>query len=347
MSEQCSEILKKIRKLTVDDSYTKLERCEIIKQLMNNENFATDLKKKFHKEYDIIIGTFGESEYIDKVARFIINNYISNGNWHLFNKSRFIDLLNNVEKYCSKGTFSYSENKFDIMKQEISDIHGIPTSSFVKSVAKIQKTAFDLSRVVYMNEETRVLLVCGRCRKQHHVLPKKALNPVFKCFSCFTKRNYSYLKNGNTDSSTYYSKILDGLFLGDINSILDEKFLNNCKIKAAVDLHGGTQKIRTIDRFGIETLTIKIDDNAHAKIEKYFDRIFGFIDKQFAAGKTVLVFCRAGVSRSATSVIGYLMEKSLATYDEVFKYVKSRRPKIYPNQGFIKQLKSLEDRLNE
>lgn len=52
----------------------------------------------------------------------------------------------------------------------------------------------------------------------------------------------------------------------------------------------------------------------------------------------MLVHCSQGVSRSATIVIGYLMWKSNASYDEVFAHVKSARGVANPNIGFTCQL---------
>lgn len=43
----------------------------------------------------------------------------------------------------------------------------------------------------------------------------------------------------------------------------------------------------------------------------------------------------AGVSRSATIVIAYLMKKRKLSYDDAFKFVKTRRVIVWPNDGFI------------
>lgn len=61
----------------------------------------------------------------------------------------------------------------------------------------------------------------------------------------------------------------------------------------------------------------------------------------------------AGVSRSVTLVIAYIMQKSDASFSSAFNYVKSKRPivkiilyqKIHPNEAFVEQLLELENRL--
>ena len=57
--------------------------------------------------------------------------------------------------------------------------------------------------------------------------------------------------------------------------------------------------------------------------------------------ENILVHCNAGVSRSATIVIAYLMASLGLNYDEAFAKVKSIRSCIRPNDGFVRQLKDL------
>lgn len=53
----------------------------------------------------------------------------------------------------------------------------------------------------------------------------------------------------------------------------------------------------------------------------------------------VLVHCNAGVSRSTSVVIGYLITCKRLSFNEAYDLVKSKRPCIQPNAGFLKQLK--------
>ena len=56
----------------------------------------------------------------------------------------------------------------------------------------------------------------------------------------------------------------------------------------------------------------------------------------------VLVHCRAGVSRSATVCIAYIMQKQGLSLDSAYEFVKSKRPVIDPNINFIRQLQKFE-----
>ncbi len=50
----------------------------------------------------------------------------------------------------------------------------------------------------------------------------------------------------------------------------------------------------------------------------------------------------AGVSRSASIVIAYLMTRENMTYNDAYNMVKEKRSVINPNEGFKAQLKQLD-----
>jgi atypical dual specificity phosphatase/dual specificity phosphatase 12 len=58
-----------------------------------------------------------------------------------------------------------------------------------------------------------------------------------------------------------------------------------------------------------------------------------------------LVHCYAGISRSASIIISYLMKKYNWSYEKAYNYVKNKRPIINPNRGFKKQLIQYENYL--
>ena len=59
-----------------------------------------------------------------------------------------------------------------------------------------------------------------------------------------------------------------------------------------------------------------------------------------------LVHCQAGVSRSATVVISYLMYAKKAPLRSAFAHLRKIRPVVCPNPGFVKQLQEYEKEMN-
>lgn len=88
---------------------------------------------------------------------------------------------------------------------------------------------------------------------------------------------------------------------------------------------------------------IEFEDSPDVDISVYFDDAYDFICKAFASSKSnkVLVHCWAGISRSATTVMMYLMKSMSMTYVEAYEHVRKARFWVRPNKGFREKLKSL------
>ena len=59
------------------------------------------------------------------------------------------------------------------------------------------------------------------------------------------------------------------------------------------------------------------------------------LDEGRRNGNGVLVHCQAGISRSATVVIAFLMKHEGLTLNDAYKLVKEKRPVISPNINFM------------
>lgn len=57
---------------------------------------------------------------------------------------------------------------------------------------------------------------------------------------------------------------------------------------------------------------------------------------------SVLIHCLAGVSRSVTLTLAYLMKHLNISFDEAFALVRLRKPDISPNFHFLRQLQLFE-----
>ncbi|XP_062237608.1 dual specificity protein phosphatase 2 [Platichthys flesus] len=91
-----------------------------------------------------------------------------------------------------------------------------------------------------------------------------------------------------------------------------------------------------------EYLRLTVEDTLAADIRACFATAITFIDSVKQRGGRVLVHCQAGISRSATICLAYLMHTQRVRLDEAFDFVKQRRHVISPNLGFMGQLLQFE-----
>ena len=99
------------------------------------------------------------------------------------------------------------------------------------------------------------------------------------------------------------------------------------------DLYDKTQIRSHVDKATIKQsryLWIDLQDEEYVDITKHFDEVHNFIDKNINT-VNVLVHCMAGVSRSASFVIGYIMKHKKMDYLTAKKYVIQRRNQVSPN----------------
>ncbi|KAG9339325.1 hypothetical protein JZ751_023881 [Albula glossodonta] len=91
--------------------------------------------------------------------------------------------------------------------------------------------------------------------------------------------------------------------------------------------------------------SIPVEDNHKADISSWFNEAIEFIDSVRNAGGRVFVHCQAGISRSATICLAYLMRTNRVRLDEAFEFVKQRRSIISPNFSFMGQLLQFESQV--
>uniref|UniRef100_A0A6B2LK81 protein-tyrosine-phosphatase n=1 Tax=Arcella intermedia TaxID=1963864 RepID=A0A6B2LK81_9EUKA len=88
-----------------------------------------------------------------------------------------------------------------------------------------------------------------------------------------------------------------------------------------------------------------IEDNPEADIFDIIPPIHTIIDTANAEGKSVLIHCTAGVSRSASVVISYVMKTERMSFENALKFVKKKRLGVSPNWGFMYQLIEYENQI--
>uniref|UniRef100_A0A8C2WDT3 protein-tyrosine-phosphatase n=1 Tax=Cyclopterus lumpus TaxID=8103 RepID=A0A8C2WDT3_CYCLU len=140
------------------------------------------------------------------------------------------------------------------------------------------------------------------------------------------------------------SPILPFLFLGNERDAQDLDLLLRLNIGFVVNVttHLPLYHVNS----GLRYKRLPATDNSKQNLRQYFEEVFEFIEEAYQSGQGVLVHCQAGVSRSATIVIAYLMKHTLMTMTDAYKYVRSRRPVVSPNLNFMGQLLEFERDLN-
>ena len=135
-------------------------------------------------------------------------------------------------------------------------------------------------------------------------------------------------------------KITDKIYLGDCFGAENEGKLKQNNIKKVLSCCG-----RLSPKYKDNTIIqkiIELEDSPQTNIIKYFKDSIKFIEES----DKVFVHCFAGVSRSATLVIAYLMWKNHKPFKETREFVNEHRW-IGPNLGFKKQLLICKDKLKD
>jgi len=136
--------------------------------------------------------------------------------------------------------------------------------------------------------------------------------------------------------------IPEKLYLTSITEAQSLNYLKKNHITAILTINTEPVEIpKDLQKNGIKTKFVHLGDNCTSHIKSYFDEMNEFIDNN----ERVVVHCHAGISRSATAVIAYLMKSSRMTLNEAMKFVQTRRHVVCPNFSFMGQLRSYQDDL--
>lgn len=103
-----------------------------------------------------------------------------------------------------------------------------------------------------------------------------------------------------------------------------------------------TCKIEDYKKFGLDVLHVPIHDLPSENIKEWFDETYDFIRNH----NTVYVHCAAGMSRSVSIVVAYLMKRYNWSLKDALEFLRSKRPCENINDGFRRQLKAYEKSLN-
>ncbi|NXD28864.1 DUS16 phosphatase, partial [Spelaeornis formosus] len=144
-------------------------------------------------------------------------------------------------------------------------------------------------------------------------------------------------------SNTGPTRILPHLYLGCQRDVLNKELMQQNDIGYVLNASNTCPKPDFIPESHF--LRVPVNDSFCEKILPWLDKSVDFIEKAKASNGCVLVHCLAGISRSATIAIAYIMKRMDMSLDEAYRFVKEKRPTISPNFNFLGQLLDFEKKI--
>ncbi|XP_063521786.1 dual specificity protein phosphatase 22 isoform X3 [Pongo pygmaeus] len=134
------------------------------------------------------------------------------------------------------------------------------------------------------------------------------------------------------------NKILPGLYIGNFKDARDAEQLSKNKVTHILSVHDSARPMLE----GVKYLCIPAADSPSQNLTRHFKESIKFIHECRLRGESCLVHCLAGVSRSVTLVIAYIMTVTDFGWEDALHTVRAGRSCANPNVGFQRQLQEFE-----
>ncbi|XP_046741432.1 dual specificity protein phosphatase Mpk3 [Diprion similis] len=149
---------------------------------------------------------------------------------------------------------------------------------------------------------------------------------------------------GPEEDKDFPVEILPHLYLGNAANSEDRDALARHRIQYILNVTPDLPNVFE-DAGSIKYMQIPISDHWSQNLASFFPQAIQFIEEARSSDKGVLVHCLAGVSRSVTITVAYLMHKCSLSLNDAFNLVRSRKSNVAPNFHFMEQLHSFEREL--
>ncbi|KAL7834004.1 hypothetical protein AOLI_G00289640 [Acnodon oligacanthus] len=134
-------------------------------------------------------------------------------------------------------------------------------------------------------------------------------------------------------------ELLPFLYLGSAHHACRYDFLSDLRITALLNV---SRRDSRPSKGQHRYKWIPVEDSHTADISSHFQEAINFIDEVKQEGGKVLVHCEAGISRSPTICMAYLMKTQRLRLEEAFDVVRQHRSIVSPNFSFMGQLLQFE-----
>jgi protein-tyrosine phosphatase len=131
------------------------------------------------------------------------------------------------------------------------------------------------------------------------------------------------------------SKVHENIYIG---SRFDAANLEALKLAGVTHILNMTREVPNFHAEHFVYKQVSINDSPMIKILRHLEGAALFINEGSRTGK-VLVHCACGISRSTSAVIAYFARYHLLEPDTALKRIKLKRSIVWPNFGFMHDLK--------
>jgi len=122
--------------------------------------------------------------------------------------------------------------------------------------------------------------------------------------------NTSYKYDEQWKDQTYTDKITDFIHLGNAQTALNFKHLNDMGIKAMLSIgecNFDKTKLLEYKNAGIARLFIKVEDGVNGNMEIYFKKIYKYISAVINKNMNLYIHCSGGISRAPAAILYYMV----------------------------------------
>ena len=179
---------------------------------------------------------------------------------------------------------------------------------------------------------------CILCESKETEIKMYNDNPL--CDKCLNLQKELIVEFSKNKKNFYpeCDEIIKGkLYLGNYDFALNKDLLKNKNISCII-VCGSELECKFPNEF--QYLKINLNDYIEDSILPYIDQCMEFINDN--NDKKIFIHCNAGVSRSPSIVISYLIKGLNYSFKEAYDLVKSKRKIIKPNDKFMDELKALK-----
>lgn len=134
------------------------------------------------------------------------------------------------------------------------------------------------------------------------------------------------------------SQIFDNLWIAGAEDVYSHSFLS--KIFPTHIINCTTNESLYYGEIFVERFRIQLKDNNEDDTNEIIEGA-NLINKLLVPESRIIVHCAAGISRSATVVIAFLILHKGYSYKQAFDFVLEKRPVINPNKFYLEFLGQL------